>query len=103
MLDLPHIAPSLNPSFTPLAGAPKEVHDTIWGRILYFALSVPELAENPAPRHVPRRLPILLVSKTFNVRSSNKFSLKYVDMILTETWTASLLFARPVKGPVGHP
>ncbi|KAJ7932736.1 hypothetical protein B0H13DRAFT_768679 [Mycena leptocephala] len=66
MLDLPHIAPSLNPSFAPMAGAPKEEQDTVWMRILYFAMSVPELADNPAPRSAPRRLPILLVSKTFN-------------------------------------
>ncbi|KAJ7684329.1 hypothetical protein DFH06DRAFT_1312767 [Mycena polygramma] len=62
-LELP---PSLDPSFTPLAGAPEDVYDTILSRILYFAMSVPELAENPASRGIPPRLPLLLVSKTFN-------------------------------------
>jgi hypothetical protein len=59
-----------------MAGAPKEEQDTVWMRILYFAMSVPELADNPAPRSAPRRLPILLVSKTFNARLFKPFSLK---------------------------
>ncbi|KAJ7801039.1 hypothetical protein B0H14DRAFT_2897209 [Mycena olivaceomarginata] len=37
-----------------MAGAPAEVYDTILARILYFAMAV------------PRRLPLLLVSKTFH-------------------------------------
>ncbi|KAJ6567041.1 hypothetical protein B0H19DRAFT_1374372 [Mycena capillaripes] len=64
--DLMSIAPSLNPSFIPLAGAPEEVYDAIWARILYFAMSVPELASGVAHRKIPPRLPLLLVSKTFN-------------------------------------
>ncbi|KAJ7905882.1 hypothetical protein B0H13DRAFT_1716676 [Mycena leptocephala] len=66
IVELPLIAPSLNPSFIPMAGAPKEVHDAVWARILYFALSVPELEDNTAPRNVPQRITLLLVSKTFN-------------------------------------
>ncbi|KAJ7348805.1 hypothetical protein DFH08DRAFT_1079253 [Mycena albidolilacea] len=53
-VDLPFIAPSLNPSFIPMAGAPAEVYDVILARILYFAMAV------------PHRLPLLLVSKTFH-------------------------------------
>ncbi|KAJ6567103.1 hypothetical protein B0H19DRAFT_1139456 [Mycena capillaripes] len=64
--ELPSIAPSLNPSFIPLAGAAEEVYDAIWARILYFAMSVPELANGVAHRKIPRRLPLLLVSKKFN-------------------------------------
>ncbi|KAJ7906831.1 hypothetical protein B0H13DRAFT_2662655 [Mycena leptocephala] len=66
ILEFPHITPSLNPTFKPMAGAPKEVRDVVWARVLYFAMSVPELADDPSPRKVPRRLPMLLVSKTFN-------------------------------------
>ncbi|KAJ7715936.1 hypothetical protein B0H14DRAFT_3901504 [Mycena olivaceomarginata] len=50
----PLITPSLNPSFIPIAGAPKAVYDEIWAHVLYFATAV------------PRRLPLLLVSKTFH-------------------------------------
>ncbi|KAF8209296.1 hypothetical protein K438DRAFT_1810805 [Mycena galopus ATCC 62051] len=64
--ELPLIPPSLNPFFVPMAGAPKEVQDTVWARVLYFAMSVPELDNNSASKDVPRRLPLLLVSKTFN-------------------------------------
>ncbi|KAJ7875669.1 hypothetical protein B0H13DRAFT_1893997 [Mycena leptocephala] len=66
VLEFPHITPSLNPTFKPMAGAPKEVHDAVWARVLYFAMSVPKLADDPSPRKVPRRLPMLLVSTTFN-------------------------------------
>ncbi|KAJ7819781.1 hypothetical protein B0H14DRAFT_2835709 [Mycena olivaceomarginata] len=45
--ELPLIPPSLNPSFIPMASAPKEVHDRILARILYFAMTVSEVA-NPS-------------------------------------------------------
>ncbi|KAF7353879.1 hypothetical protein MVEN_01073800 [Mycena venus] len=64
-LEHPDIAPSLNLFFVPMAGAPKDVQDEVWSRVLYFAMSVPERANNPSST-VPRRLPLLLVSKTFN-------------------------------------
>ncbi|KAJ7334896.1 hypothetical protein DFH08DRAFT_1083415 [Mycena albidolilacea] len=59
-LELPLIAPSLNPSFTPLAGAPEDVHDKIWARVLHFAMSVPELANDVKWKDIPRRVPLLL-------------------------------------------
>ncbi|KAJ7700714.1 hypothetical protein B0H17DRAFT_1046416 [Mycena rosella] len=62
----PLITPSLNPAFIPMNSAPGEVQDMVWTRILYFAMSVPELAENPRERNIPPRLPLLLVSKLFN-------------------------------------
>jgi hypothetical protein len=74
-LELPLIAPSVNPSFTPLAGAPEDIHDKVWARVLHFAMSVPELANNVKSKDVPRRLPLLLVSKTFHARPSNNISL----------------------------
>ncbi|KAF7317678.1 F-box domain-containing protein [Mycena kentingensis (nom. inval.)] len=46
-------APSLNPSFVPLAGAPQEVYDRIWSRILEFAVTS------------RRKLAPLLVCKNF--------------------------------------
>ncbi|KAF7359036.1 F-box domain-containing protein [Mycena sanguinolenta] len=64
--ELPLIAPSLNPFFTPMNNAPKDVQDRVWDRILYFAMSVPERAdESPGKLVARRRLPLLLVSKTF--------------------------------------
>ncbi|KAJ7896791.1 hypothetical protein B0H14DRAFT_2495284 [Mycena olivaceomarginata] len=65
-LELPLIAPSLNPSFTPLAGAPEDVYDKVWARVLHFAMSVPELANDVKWKDIPRRVPLLLVSKTFH-------------------------------------
>ncbi|KAJ7860508.1 hypothetical protein B0H13DRAFT_2282648 [Mycena leptocephala] len=47
ILELP---PSLNPAFKPMAGAPKAVQDAVWARVLYFAMSIPELADDPSPR-----------------------------------------------------
>ncbi|KAJ6567118.1 hypothetical protein B0H19DRAFT_719198 [Mycena capillaripes] len=63
--ELPSITPSLNPSFIPLAEASEEVYDAIWSRILYFAMFVPELANDPT-RSIPPRLALLSVSRTFN-------------------------------------
>ncbi|KAJ7490980.1 hypothetical protein FB451DRAFT_628667 [Mycena latifolia] len=60
------IAPSLNPSFIPMNAASEDVQNKIWKRILYFAMSVPQLAQDPATKKLPPRLPLLLVSKTLN-------------------------------------
>ncbi|KAJ7699467.1 hypothetical protein B0H14DRAFT_3653002 [Mycena olivaceomarginata] len=73
-LKLPLIAPSLNPSFTPLAGAPEDIHDKIWARVLHFAMSVPELANDVKWKDIPRRVPLLLVSKTFHARPFSNIS-----------------------------
>jgi hypothetical protein len=69
ILEVPLIAPSLNPSFIPMASAPNEVRDKVWARVLYFAASAPELANNPGSRIVEGRLAPLLVSKAFNART----------------------------------
>lgn len=71
-VELPHISPSLNASFTPMDGEPSEVKDIIWKRVLYFALSVPELPQNVDRQKVSPRLPLLLVSKSFYVRVLRK-------------------------------
>ncbi|KAJ7699464.1 hypothetical protein B0H14DRAFT_3035697 [Mycena olivaceomarginata] len=62
---IPELPLVTNPFFIPLAGAPQDVRDQIWARVLYFAMSVPELAYNPTMRGVPPKLPLLLISKTF--------------------------------------
>ncbi|KAK7035977.1 F-box domain-containing protein [Favolaschia claudopus] len=51
-LEMLLIAPPLNPSFVPMANAPKGVQDELWARILYFAMS-------------SRKLSLLLISKSF--------------------------------------
>ncbi|KAJ6455988.1 hypothetical protein C8R47DRAFT_996509 [Mycena vitilis] len=67
-IELPQIAPSLDPSFTPLAGAPEAVLD----RILYFAMFLSDPVQNPVHSDISPRLPLLLVSKAFHARSFNK-------------------------------
>ncbi|KAJ7184586.1 hypothetical protein C8R46DRAFT_463603 [Mycena filopes] len=59
------LAPSLNPLFVPMQSASKEVYEVICALILYFAMSVPELAEDPSQKGISPRLPLLLVSKMF--------------------------------------
>ncbi|KAJ6606057.1 hypothetical protein DFH09DRAFT_1299344 [Mycena vulgaris] len=56
----------INPFLIPMKAASEATQDTIWTRILYFAMSVPELAQNPGQTDLPPRLPLLLVSKTLN-------------------------------------
>ncbi|KAJ7490978.1 hypothetical protein FB451DRAFT_1079765 [Mycena latifolia] len=63
---LPDIAPLFNPFFIPMSDASNEVKDAIWKRVLYFAMSVPELEQDTKAKAIPRRLPILLVSRMFN-------------------------------------
>ncbi|KAJ7207488.1 hypothetical protein GGX14DRAFT_455578 [Mycena pura] len=65
-VEFSHVAPSLNPFFVPMSSASKETQEVIWSRVLYFAMSVEERAEDPTRKNVPRRFPLLLVSKTFH-------------------------------------
>ncbi|KAF8209332.1 hypothetical protein K438DRAFT_1960329 [Mycena galopus ATCC 62051] len=98
----PLITPSLNPFFIPMAGAPKEVQDTVWARVLYFAMSVPELDNNPAlaRKDVPPRLPLLMVSKTFNRLGLSSY---YAHIVMKYSRTvpqfASVLSTNPPIGP----
>ncbi|KAJ7269991.1 hypothetical protein B0H12DRAFT_820134 [Mycena haematopus] len=57
----PSVAPSLNPFFIPMGSASVTVQESIWKRVLYYAISILEQEAD-----VPRRLPLLLVSRTFN-------------------------------------
>ncbi|KAJ6546717.1 hypothetical protein DFH09DRAFT_1506423 [Mycena vulgaris] len=67
---VPDIAPSLDPSFTPMESASEESREIVWKRILFFAMYVEELRDPAFPRWStdshPSRLPILSVSKYFN-------------------------------------
>ncbi|KAJ7052238.1 hypothetical protein C8F01DRAFT_1033432 [Mycena amicta] len=76
----PEIAPSLNPFFTPMADKPQETQDTIWSRISYFAMSIPEHENNPTQKKLPSKLPFLLVSKQFHRVGLPQF---YTDVVLT--------------------
>ncbi|KAJ7891399.1 hypothetical protein B0H14DRAFT_2496984 [Mycena olivaceomarginata] len=82
------LTPSLNPSFIPMAGAPKAVYDEIWAHVLYFATAV------------PRRLPLLLVSKTFHRLGLPYY---YADVKMSQpahiSKFASILSYNPSIGP----
>ncbi|KAJ7348826.1 hypothetical protein DFH08DRAFT_998012 [Mycena albidolilacea] len=82
------LTPSLNPSFIPMAGAPKAVYDEIWAHVLYFATTV------------PRRLPLLLVSKTFHRLGLPYY---YADVKMSQlahiSKFASILSYNPSIGP----
>ncbi|KAJ6606062.1 hypothetical protein DFH09DRAFT_1016995 [Mycena vulgaris] len=97
----PPIAPSLNPFFIPMNTATKEVQDIIWARILYFAMSVSELAQNPTQKQLPPRLPPLSVSKIFNRLALPHF---YAHIQLSSPKVASKLssvfLSNPFLGPL---
>ncbi|KAJ7114209.1 hypothetical protein C8R43DRAFT_1039620 [Mycena crocata] len=57
---MPDIAPSLNPLFVPMESAPVETQDTVWDRVMFFAMSTSEEKTKSS------RLSVLLVSKRFN-------------------------------------
>nr|GAT51414.1 predicted protein [Mycena chlorophos] len=61
-LQLPEIAPSLNPFFVPLANATKETRDNVWSRILYFSMPPVEPVIEPDSLSA---IPLLCVSKDF--------------------------------------
>ncbi|KAJ7119098.1 hypothetical protein C8R44DRAFT_982766 [Mycena epipterygia] len=59
------IIPSSNPFFIPMNGVAEEVQEVVWKRVLYFAMSLPELEMGVEVKRVPPRQPLILVSKTF--------------------------------------
>ncbi|KAJ7700728.1 hypothetical protein B0H17DRAFT_1046454 [Mycena rosella] len=81
----PDITPSLNPNFFPMKETSDEVKDVVWGRVFYFAMFVPELAQNPEAEDIPPRLPILLVSKMFHRLALPSFYAHTVVKKLTAT------------------
>ncbi|KAJ7220853.1 hypothetical protein GGX14DRAFT_432273 [Mycena pura] len=75
------IAPSMNPLSVPMSAMSQQVQDRVWSRVLYFAMSVPERARDPMCEDLPRRLPLLLVSKIFHRLG---LPYHYVHILLTE-------------------
>ncbi|KAJ7057670.1 hypothetical protein C8F01DRAFT_320468 [Mycena amicta] len=59
------IPPSLNPFYTPMSGASDEVQDSVWSRILSFAMTVADTPKVGWSLGSSRKLPLLLVSKSF--------------------------------------
>ncbi|KAJ7490963.1 hypothetical protein FB451DRAFT_628519 [Mycena latifolia] len=98
--EFPDIAPSLNPFFKPMNEASTEVKDGIWKRILYVAMSVPEFARKPGAEKLSSRLPMLLVSKTFNRLALPYF---YAHVVLKNSAAISSFLAilqnNPSLGP----
>ncbi|KAJ7177645.1 hypothetical protein C8R46DRAFT_1074799, partial [Mycena filopes] len=67
--NIPDIAPSLNPSFVPLASASQDTRDAILDRVFFFAMHVEARQPThgqPKPESNGSRLVIPLVSKEFN-------------------------------------
>ncbi|KAJ6606081.1 hypothetical protein DFH09DRAFT_1386536 [Mycena vulgaris] len=97
----PPIAPSLNPFFIPMNTESKEVQDIIWTRISYFAMSVPELAQNPTQTKLPPRLPPLSVSKIFN-RLAFPHLYAHIRLSRTEVTSklSSVFLSNPSLGPL---
>ncbi|KAF7367512.1 hypothetical protein MSAN_00814200 [Mycena sanguinolenta] len=62
----PSVAPSPNSSFIPMDSASVAVRESVWKRVLYFAMFILEQEADIYRKDLPQRLPLLLVSKTFN-------------------------------------
>ncbi|KAJ7213529.1 hypothetical protein GGX14DRAFT_696834 [Mycena pura] len=99
-VELPHIAPALNPFFIPMSAASTDMQDTVWSRVLYFAMSVPELRADVARHDIPLRFPLLLVSKTFHRLGLPHY---YAHIVLKSVMSAELLEStlsrQPTLGP----
>ncbi|KAJ7896795.1 hypothetical protein B0H14DRAFT_3124954 [Mycena olivaceomarginata] len=101
-LELPLIAPSFNPSFTPLAGAPEDIHDKVWARVLHFAMSVPELANGCQIERRPSQAPAVVGVE--NISRTNSDSLSYYAHVVLRrsaalTKFAAVLSSDPSIGP----
>ncbi|KAJ7500395.1 hypothetical protein B0H11DRAFT_781005 [Mycena galericulata] len=94
-----HIARPLNPHFIPMNAASQEDRDAIWSRILYFAMSVTDLANDPRRKEIPRRLPMLSVSKTFNRLGLPHYYTHVILKDLNISKFASVLYNNPSLGP----
>ncbi|KAJ6606063.1 hypothetical protein DFH09DRAFT_966230 [Mycena vulgaris] len=99
----PHIVPSLNPFFIPMNTETKEIQDIIWTRILYFSMSVPELAQNPTHRILPSRLSPLLVGVE-DVQCELALPHLYANIRLATSGAAfkvsNVLLSNPSLGPL---
>ncbi|KAJ7223495.1 hypothetical protein GGX14DRAFT_427694 [Mycena pura] len=99
-VEIPHIAPALNPFFIPMSAASTDVQDTVWSRVLYFAMFVPELAVDLARDDISLRFPLLLVSKKFYRLGLPHY---YAHVVLKSPCSAVLLESalsrQPTLGP----
>ncbi|KAJ7108043.1 hypothetical protein C8R43DRAFT_1080167 [Mycena crocata] len=96
-----YVPPPSNPFFIPMETAPKAVQDSVWQRVLYFAMLVPDLETKNTCGNVPSRLPLLLVSKTFK-RLALPFYYTHISL-KHSTSVANLTVAlqqNPALGPV---
>ncbi|KAJ7057665.1 hypothetical protein C8F01DRAFT_320403 [Mycena amicta] len=59
------IPPSLNPFYTPMSGASDEVQDSVWSRIISFAMTVADKPKVGWSLGSSQKLSLLLVSKSF--------------------------------------
>ncbi|KAJ7052322.1 hypothetical protein C8F01DRAFT_1033534 [Mycena amicta] len=64
---VPFVPLSLNPFFTPMASAPQDVQDTVWSRVLYFAMHVSEREREGTSiyKKPPAAVGLLCVSRKF--------------------------------------
>ncbi|KAJ7651139.1 hypothetical protein FB45DRAFT_889766 [Roridomyces roridus] len=68
VLNEPYITPSQNPHFTPMKSASEQTRETVWKRVLFFAMYAEEASFSRRPSQSrPSRLPILYVSKDFHL------------------------------------
>ncbi|KAJ7651168.1 hypothetical protein FB45DRAFT_889826 [Roridomyces roridus] len=67
VLNEPYITPSQNSHFTPMESASEQTRETVWKRVLFFAMYAEEASFSRRPSQSrPSRLPILSVSKDFH-------------------------------------
>ncbi|KAJ7213486.1 hypothetical protein GGX14DRAFT_696819 [Mycena pura] len=99
-VELLHFAPALNPFFNPMSAASTDVQDTVWSRVLFFAMCVPELAADLARHDIPLRFPLLLISKKFHTLGLPHY---YAHIVLKTVMSAELLESalsrQPTLGP----
>ncbi|KAJ7651021.1 hypothetical protein FB45DRAFT_780329 [Roridomyces roridus] len=97
----PDIPPSLNPFFVPLQFTSKETRETIWRRVLFFAMYTEEMRSPTFSRRTselyPSRLPVLCVSKYFH-RLALPYLLESLRLSSNITGLAQLLEKVPHLG-----
>ncbi|KAJ7651036.1 hypothetical protein FB45DRAFT_1050857 [Roridomyces roridus] len=97
----PDIAPSLNPFFVPLQSASEEIRETVWRRVLFFAMYTEEMRSPTFSRRTselyPSRIPVLCVSKYFH-RLALPYLLESLRLSFNITGLAQLLEKEPHLG-----
>ncbi|KAJ7651223.1 hypothetical protein FB45DRAFT_889975 [Roridomyces roridus] len=92
----PDITPSLNPDFVPMGSASEEVRESVWKRVLFFALDVELFRSHSYGRcpseNCPSSLPILTVSKLFH-----RLGAPYLYESITMTSSKALALTRNLE------